>query len=642
MNGGRVLVKNRHSVTMATQTLNSSRTSLHSDMSVEDVADDVLTDLNEEGDNDVFDEATHDERGGLTPAPPPVGEILDDECEDSHPSIGDDKTADLSSQKARTSSDGGMDNLGFMPDTSDPLKEQSTPSNATNKAEMFKATEHKASALKSSAKSESSNKKVKSVAFRQIPTTDNSTPTSEGDGKESRAMKPSRLPLSPISGEENPTGDAGQNHVKFHNTKAETQEEIPSPRNAFLLRPDTPYQPKPKPRHTTPIKALPLGFATSTDIVPSSEDKKLQNKTPEKPTIPWIGQANPGNTRNSDQINDKIAKRQRKIGLLLKDLVLSSSIIPKGKPTFMENNSFDDDEIEDRLGAKNTMFATSNFKLGAVREGSAPEKVTHTPVKGWNSETDKIFPYTSDLLSFPAVSDAANGERLERYGAHIKKKKGKLKQMDGDDDDTMLFKPRHNLLNLDAFGPDRNCFSDQDVNDSDITDLETEPEGAISDTEGITSSRLIPVTKTHRTISIDATNSHPGTSSASGLASTTTSDIDTDLEITDCEVEEEALAQKLRGPRILPGAQAAHELNASRSASAKSRDYIPPSAQARRRGGSQNDSRRRYLALNSLRRKAYELKQVSRTKTSPKPKHKAELMSYNTRKIAQVTMMSQV
>ncbi|GFR68541.1 hypothetical protein ElyMa_002023600 [Elysia marginata] len=639
LNGGKLLAQNKRAITMATQTLNTSTTSLQSDMSVEDVPDDIIMgEDDEEGDNDVFDDVTPDERGGLTPAPPPAGEHPDNTAEiayaESFPVdsiLSETKVCgktNYSPNRNLEGGAGGMTNFAFVPDNGNQPVKQQKQLTKKDIPEVFKPPEnipsdYKPSAMKDNTRTEGNKKKTKSVMFQQTLTVEYPADTSEG-----AVMLTGHSSIDPKT----------QNTMTFLDSKHNDQ--IPSPRNAFLQRPDTPYQAKSKPSHMTPIKAIHDINTDSKTASPFSQDKGLKEPMPGKPALPWIGQANTGNTRNSDAINDKIAKRQRKIGLLLKDLVLSSSIIPRGKPKFLENDVFDD-EPEERPGAKNTMFATSHSKSSGVRVESASQKAIHSAVNNLNHQEDKVFPYTSDLLSFPALSPTTTADDLERYGAQSKKKKkGKFKDIGADDDDeNLLFKPRHTMLNLDAFGPDRNCFSDQDVNDSDITDLETEPESAISDTEGITSSRLIPVVKTDRTVSIDASY-NPSTKS-SGLNNPATSD--TDLEITDCEAEEEALAQKLRAPRILPGAQAAHAMNASRSASAKSRDYIPPSAQPRRRGGSQNDSRRRYLALNSLRRKAYELKQNAKTKPpSPKPVHKAQLLSYNARKMPQATIMSQV
>ena len=635
MNGGKLLVQNKRSITMATQTLNTSTASLRSDMSVEDVPDDVMGDDNDEGDNDVFDDVTPDERGGLTPAPPVMEEAQihadniamagTDPGGFIPPKVEASIKNSISSNRTSDSGAGGITNFGFVPDNgSQPTNQEKSFSNR-DIPYVFKQTENKPSALKHTARAEGNKKKTKSVMFQHALTIEYPADTSGGTVE--------------LTGHSN-IGPSNRNAVTFLDLK--TDDQVPSPRSAFLQRPDTPYQPKLKPNYTTPVKALHNESVITKSEIPITKDDEPKKGVARAPAIPWIGQANTGNTRNSDAINDKIAKRQRKIGLLLKDLVMSSNIVPRGKPKFLENNMFMEDETEERLGAKNTMFATSNFKSTSTRGEPATEEILHSPLNSVGQQEDKIFPYTSDLMNFPSLSPSTTAEDLERYGAQTKKKKkGRSKDASADDDDNLLFKPRHNMLNLDAFGPDRNCFSDQDVNDSDITDLETEPESAISDTEGITSSRLIPVVKTDRTISIDAINGAKGKSST--LDMTATSDIDTDLEVTDCEAEEEALAQKLRGPRILPGAQAAHVMNASRSASAKSRDYIPPSAPPRRRGGNQNDSRRRYLALNSLRRKAYELKQKAKTKApSPKPVHKAQLLSYNTRKLPKVTIMSQV
>ncbi|RUS71908.1 hypothetical protein EGW08_020321 [Elysia chlorotica] len=635
MNGGKLLVQNKRAISMATQTLNTSTTSLRSDMSVEDVPDDAMAEENDEGDNDVFDDVTPDERGGLTPAPPTMEDEQNDEDitveKGSYPGGHVPHNVETStqdkniSQQTLDSGVGGITNFAYVSDTGkQPTMQEKTFTNR-DIPDVFKPAENKPSAMKDSAKTEGSKKKSKSVMF-----TNSLTIEYLADSPEEAVELTGHSNINSID----------RSTVTFKDPKIE--DGIPSPRSAFLQRPDTPYQPKLTPNHMTPVKVLHNEGAETKPTVPVIKKKGVKDAVVGAPAIPWIGHANTGNTRNSDAINDKIEKRKQKIGLLLKDLVMSSNIVPRGKPKFLENNFFTEDETEERQGAKNTMFATSNFRSGGARDVTS-EKILQCEVNNRDAQQkDNVFPYTSDLINFPSMSPSTTSEDLERYGAQTKKKKkGKSRDANADDDDNLLFKPRHAMLNLDAFGPDRNCFSDQDVNDSDITDLETDPESAISDTEGITSSRLIPVVRTNRTISIDAVNGLSKKSST--LDSAAASDMDTDLEVTDCEAEEEALAQKLRAPRILPGAQAAHLMNASRAASAKSRDYIPPSAAPRRRGGNQNDSRRRYLALNSLRRKAYELKQSAKNKApSPKPVHRAQLLSYNTRKMPQVTIMSQV
>ena len=124
----------------------------------------------------------------------------------------------------------------------------------------------------------------------------------------------------------------------------------------------------------------------------------------------------------------------------------------------------------------------------------------------------------------------------------------------------------------------------------------------------------------------------PKTSSHGPRGPPSTSDTDAELDIIDYDVLEAQLKLKPRAPRILPGARGAQQLpGSSKVRSAHARDYIPPSAQDRRRGGNQNDSRRRYLALNSLRRKAYKLSLATQEAGVPGRPQSAELMSYHSR-----------
>lgn len=268
------------------------------------------------------------------------------------------------------------------------------------------------------------------------------------------------------------------------------------------------------------------------------------------------------------------------------------------------------------------------------------KKVKHTPVRSYNEEMElrsSAFPYTNDLINFntprapgtPRMAPGLTEDVLEKYGA--RKKKNKTKASRGED---MLFIPRLNLANIE---PDRNCFSDQDIADSDITDLETDPENnAVSDTEGITSSRLIPISSTGRTIS--------GNSLDDPNKPYSTSDSDAELGIIDYDVLEAKYPRAKRTPSILPGARGAQELrgHSGKTRSAYARDYIP--AHERRKGGHQNnDSRRRYLALNSLRRKAYKLSMQNQENKGNRRPDSAELMSYHTRAAsATLTLLSTV
>ncbi|XP_076446388.1 uncharacterized protein LOC143283882 [Babylonia areolata] len=219
-------------------------------------------------------------------------------------------------------------------------------------------------------------------------------------------------------------------------------------------------------------------------------------------------------------------------------------------------------------------------------------KVKYTPIKGLKEKGvtgQQAFPYTSQLLDFvgensknktsysPSLQATKTGEDS---GKKVRRKKSAVQRKA----ENMLFAPR-SLLGQDRH--DRNCLSDNDLVDDDLGDME--PDSVMSDVEGVASPRLIPVKKTDRTVSINSVHSPR-------------SDADTDWELTDCELDE-----RPDGPRILPGARGAQQLRSPSAHRSRESSANGGSADPRRRGGVQNDSRRRYIALNSLRRKANQL-----------------------------------
>lgn len=328
----------------------------------------------------------------------------------------------------------------------------------------------------------------------------------------------------------------------------------------------------------------------------------------------------------SGDINNKIVKRQKKISNLLRDLISSNDTIVDPSDDIRGTENEQEIKINSSRHSNDNYFVTQ-IKLPLKPPRQAGLQANNTK----NPQSSRVFPYTWDLINFPCMSSSENVATLEKYGAKFKKennpKKKSIKRTE-----EIIFMPR---LNLDEIDPDRNCFSDQDVADSELTDLEQDAGGALSDTEGVLSSRLIPVYSTERTLSIDFVNNN-------ATYNYIKNEGNSDLEITDCEVDDQLSPRQPTSPRILPGAMAAHQMRSS-SAHARSRDFIPPSAQIIRRGGTQNDSRRRYLALNSLRRKAYKLALQSQIRGLKRPTS-TELLSYNTGLSSgtNVTIMSKV
>ncbi|XP_005102275.2 uncharacterized protein LOC101847436 [Aplysia californica] len=587
-NGERVIRRNKSAVTTATQTLHGSSSSLHSQLSLEEV-DELAQD------NDVMKR-----RGAFSPDV--RGELPDTEQNDNARPL-DDNNRDSEITYSTKHGVAGYVNPGFKADTEE-HRTQSTDTFDFNKPS-------KKVDSKGNSNNNNNNNKIKSVMFKE----------EVAPQVFSKSAEPEMMKEVEAVARANAATTCGSNDGE--------KEPIPSPRSAFLLRPDTPYLQPPN-KSKNPSSVAPLSPRNNNAV------SAIKIKSPRS-------------QKAEEVINEKIVKRQRKIGELLKDLVMSSSTTTAeaesengGTQERAMSPELDQEDGESEDVSQPVPTHGPNRPAPVFPPGSTvSKKVKQTPVKGWNGESETVFPYTTDLINFPALSPEVTEAALEKFGAKKKKNKGKsVKAKD------MLFVPR---LNISTVEQDRNCFSDQDIADSDITDLETEPENAVSDTEGITSSRLLPVGLT----SVARTTSSTSVESEAGVVrnfittnNNNSSDLDTDLEITDCDVEESPseVPKKPKFPGILPGARAAQELRGSsaKSRSAHARDYIPPSAQARRRGGNQNDSRRRYLALNSLRRKAYKLSlaQTEEPRGASRPQS-AELLSYHSRAHA-VTVMSQV
>ena len=282
-------------------------------------------------------------------------------------------------------------------------------------------------------------------------------------------------------------------------------------------------------------------------------------------------------------------QRKKRISRVLRDMSTSTGQQPL-------NNSDDQDVRGDEgglFGRTNQAFVEDEVQDAPFKHLKTIDKVKYTPIKGLKdkkSAGQKAFPYTSELIDFIGenTKNKTSYTLMDQQVAHkedtpkTKKKKKSAVQKKAED---MLFAPR---FTLGEDRRDRNCLSDNDIADDDMGDME--PDSVMSDVEGVASPRLIPVKKTDRTVSVVSIN-------------TPRSDVDTDLEITDCELDDNT--RNPDGPKILPGARGAQQL---RSASAhRTREASASTSEARRRGGVQNDSRRRYIALNSLRRKANQL-----------------------------------
>lgn len=350
--------------------------------------------------------------------------------------------------------------------------------------------------------------------------------------------------------------------------------ETPSP------RPDTPFHKQLAPQSLKNLRPnlmsrdLVVDEAVENgDRTPSEDRMRLAGGTADLPTEPGAKQ------------------RKKRINKAPRDI---------SNATGIQRVSLVDHEETNLRDGEGGLYARDNQAFVGSESPDAPfrhlrniDKVKYTPIKGLKDKRNagqKAFPYTSELLDFVGEAKKSKTsyslvDQDAMRGGEVKKKKKSAVQKKAED---MLFAPR---FRLGDDRQDRNCLSDNDIGDDDLGDVE--PDSVMSDVEGVASPRLIPVKKTDRTVSVDRTVSADPPQSPR-------SDPDTDWEITDCELEEDA--KKVDGPKVLPGAKGAQQLRAT--SAQKTRE---PSAEARRRGGVQNDSRRRYIALNSLRRKANQL-----------------------------------
>lgn len=351
--------------------------------------------------------------------------------------------------------------------------------------------------------------------------------------------------------------------------------EIPSP------RPDTPFH---KQLVHQSLKNLRPNMTH--DVIVDESPDNFGDRTPPEDRI----QLNGGTTAGLPS-EPGAKQRKKRISKVLRDIASAS-----GQQQHLPLVGNEETNLREGEGG---LFAATDNQEAFVGGDESPDvpfkhlksidKVKYTPIKGLkdkrNAGGQKAFPYTSELLDFVGENTKNKTsyslvDQDAMRGGEVKKKKKSAVQKKAED---MLFAPR---LRLGEDRQDRNCLSDNDIGDDEIADME--PDSVMSDVEGVASPRLIPVKKTDRTVSLDVLHSPR-------------SDADTDWEIRDCELDEED-ARKAGGPKVLAGAKGAQQLRAASAHKTKK-----PSAEARRRGGVQNDSRRRYIALNSLRRKANQL-----------------------------------
>ncbi|XP_071088104.1 uncharacterized protein [Haliotis cracherodii] len=263
---------------------------------------------------------------------------------------------------------------------------------------------------------------------------------------------------------------------------------------------------------------------------------------------------NPNETVISEQpkneSNVSVAKQQKRIDKMLKDIMGPASNPIKKPP---------------RKG---------KTKNGVINKGFQGENVD-----GKQPEGDHVRPLTSDGSPF-ARNDGystlpltkVNGGRSTAKSAEFEKSDGgdfttlvqsisakrvtKIRRKFAEKEEEKLFTPRILLEK------DRNCFSDLEPVE-DFTDVEGH---AASDREGVGSPRVISVKRTDKTVSMDSVRTHT----------------DTELELTDCDTEDMSVSE-----------------SDTKAHARKSKSNKRPDRGQR----GQYDSRRKYLALNSLRRK---------------------------------------
>lgn len=222
------------------------------------------------------------------------------------------------------------------------------------------------------------------------------------------------------------------------------------------------------------------------------------------------------------------------------------------------------------------------------------DTVKHSPIKELKEKKvptakAKTLQYTSDILE-DYTKDSANSTAI--YTAVDKvtmidmmnRTDNGIPQNNTTDS---LFAPRFKPYE-DRHG--RTFLSDNDIDDDEDADLE--PDNVMTDIEGIAPPRLIVVKKTQRTILMDSVSN--GTSEV-GTA------------VTQYEISC-GNSKDLCEPFILPTSKRTQLLKGTCSEEQKMKackvNLNISGEDVRRRGGMKNDSRKRYIALNSLRRKA--------------------------------------
>ncbi|XP_046563368.1 uncharacterized protein LOC124272250 [Haliotis rubra] len=245
-----------------------------------------------------------------------------------------------------------------------------------------------------------------------------------------------------------------------------------------------------------------------------------------------------------------VAKQQKKIDKMLKDIMGPVSDRVKKPPR------------------------KSKPKNGVINKGFQEDSKDTKPPSG-----DQVRPQTSDGCPFARRDGYStlpltkvNGGRSTAKSAEFETNHGgdfttlvqpisakratKIRKKFMEKEEEKLFTPRILLEK------DRNCFSDLEPVE-DFTDVEGH---AASDREGVVSPRVISVKRTDNTVSMDSVRTHT----------------DTELELTDCDTEDMSVSESDT------------KAHARKTRSNKRQD---------RSQKGQYDSRRKYLALNSLRRK---------------------------------------
>ena len=263
-----------------------------------------------------------------------------------------------------------------------------------------------------------------------------------------------------------------------------------------------------------------------------------------------------------DATVNKSTKQERRISKMLKD-IMGPGVGPPSK--INHDGSSDVGGIDSvkafKTRKKQIILAASNNRLKASRNSSEnssycsevnPVDLTVNRFSRNSLRRSMVARKVAEFICDTSNNNNPPGDTVTEETPLRSGKVNKIRQRFSDSDHTKLFTPRFMLEE------DRNCFSDHDPG-GETTDADPD---VMSDTEIVTSPRLINVKNTDRTVSVDS------------ISRAT----DTDLELTDCDAEDLGLGKK-KPPKLRP----------------------KPVQKRGTRG--QFDSRRRYLALNSLRRK---------------------------------------